>query len=104
MKKKTRILISMFALIVGVLGAKGALIAARSLSSKEIPIPTARVERGDLQIDVFTSGELRAPHSAALIAPSVNGTLQIVSMLSTGAAVKAGDTIVQFDPSEQEYN
>src|SRR4029077_15594718 len=102
--KKTRIIISVIALIVAVLGAKGALIAARSLSSKEIPIPTARVERGDLQIDVFTSGELRAPHSAPLIAPSVNGTLQIVSMASTGTAVKVGDTIVQFDPSEQEYN
>ena len=104
MKKKSRIIISVLALIVAVLGAKGALLAARSLSSKEIPIPTARVERGDLQIDVFTSGELRAPHSAPLIAPSVNGTLQIVSMASTGTAVKAGDAIVQFDPSEQEYN
>jgi len=92
------------ALIAAVLGAKGALIAARSLSSREVPIPTARVERGDLQIDIFTSGELRAPHSAALIAPSVNGTLQIVSMLSTGTAVKAGEAIVEFDPSEQEYN
>jgi len=100
MKKKSRIIISLIALMVAVLGAKGALIAARSLSSKEIPIPTTRVARGDLQIDVFTAGELRAPHSAPLVAPSVNGTLQIVTMLTTGTPVKAGDTIVQFDPSE----
>jgi len=87
-----------------VLSVKGVLSAARNLSSKEVPIPTARVERGDLQVDVFTTGELRAPRSATLIAPSVSGTLQIVSMLPTGTAVKAGETIIQFDPSEQEYN
>jgi multidrug resistance efflux pump len=57
-----------------------------------------------VQIDVFTAGELRAPHSTSLIAPSVNGTLQIVSMLGTGTPVKPGDVVVQFDPSEQEYN
>ncbi len=34
----------------------------------------------------------------------MNGTLQIVSMASTGAAVKPGDVVIQFDPSEQEYN
>jgi multidrug resistance efflux pump len=39
-----------------------------------------------------------------LVAPSVNGTLQIVHLAKTGARVKAGDVIVEFDPSEQEYN
>jgi len=104
MKKKSRIIVSAVALLVAVLSVKGVLSAARNLSSKEVPIPTARVERGDLQVDVFTTGELRAPRSATLIAPSVSGTLQIVSMLPTGTAVKAGETIIQFDPSEQEYN
>ncbi|HVH85950.1 MAG TPA: HlyD family efflux transporter periplasmic adaptor subunit [Terriglobales bacterium] len=104
MKKKRRIIVSILVLLVAVLIGKGALSAARSFSSPEKPVPTARVERGDVQVDVFTSGELRAPHSISLIAPSVNGTLQIVSMLSTGSAVKPGDVVVQFDPSEQEYN
>lgn len=102
--KKRRIIISAIVLVIAVLIGKGALVAARGLSTQEKPIPTARVERGDVEIDVFTAGELRAPHSASLIAPSVNGTLQIVSMLSTGTAVKAGEAVVQFDPSEQEYN
>jgi HlyD family secretion protein len=57
-----------------------------------------------LEIDVFSEGELRAPHTASLLAPPVSGTLQIVSMLSTGTHVKAGETVVEFDPSEQEYN
>jgi len=102
--KKRRIIVTGLVVLVAVLIGKGVLIAARGFSTQEKPIPTARVERGDLEVDVFTTGELRAPHSASLIAPPVNGTLQIVSMLSTGASVKVGDTVVQFDPSEQEYN
>jgi multidrug resistance efflux pump len=101
---KRRLIVTLAGLIVAVLIGRGVMLAARSLSTPEKPIPTVRVERGDVEIDVFTSGELRAPHSVSLIAPPVNGTLQIVSMLSTGTAVKAGDTVVQFDPSEQEYN
>ena len=102
--KKRPIIVSLLVLMVAILIGRGVLVAARSLSTPEKPIPTARVERGDVEIDVFTTGELRAPHSITLMAPPVNGTLQIVSMLSTGTAVKAGDTVVQFDPSEQEYN
>ena len=83
---------------------RGILSASRGFGSSERPIPTARVERGNVQIDVFTEGELRAPHSASLLAPPVSGTLQIVSMLSTGTHVKAGETVVEFDPGEQEYN
>jgi multidrug resistance efflux pump len=102
--KKRRIIVSAVALVLAVLIGKGVLVAARSFSTGEKQIPTVRVERGEVEIDVFTSGELRAPNSASLVAPPVNGTLQIVSMLPTGAPVKAGETVVQFDPSEQEYN
>ena len=101
---KRRMIVSVLVVLAAVLIGRGVLIAARSFSTPDKPIPTARVERGDIEVDVFTNGELLAPHSASLIAPPVNGTLQIVSMLSTGASVKVGDTVVQFDPSEQEYN
>lgn len=104
MKTKRRIVVASLVLLVGAFVGKGVVAAARSFSTPEQPIPTVRVERGDVEIDVFTSGELRAPHSISLIAPAVNGTLQIVSMLSTGTTVKPGDVVVQFDPSEQEYN
>src|SRR5205085_3784941 len=67
-------------------------------------IPTTRVQKGTLQLDVSTTGELRTPHSAMLVAPSVSGTLQIIHVARTGATVKAGDMVVEFDPSEQEYN
>jgi multidrug resistance efflux pump len=103
MMKKRKIIVSVIVLVLAFFVAKGVLVAARSLGNSEKPIPTVKVERGDVEIEVFTSGELRAPNSASLVAPPVDGTLQIVSMLATGTSVKVGDTIVQFDPSEQEY-
>lgn len=67
-------------------------------------VPTTRVQKGTLELDINTPGELHTPHSAMLVAPSVNGTLQIVHLVKTGSQVKADDIIVEFDPSEQEYN
>src|SRR3954470_18524286 len=78
--------------------------ASRQFKPAQSAIPTTLVERGDVEINVITPGEFRAPHSAMLVAPQVNGTLQIISMLQTGAKVKPGDIVVEFDPSEQEYN
>lgn len=89
---------------VVLLATVGVALASRQFKAVEQPVPTARVERGDLEIDVVTPGEFRAPRSAVLTAPPVNGSLEIVSMLSTGAKVKKGEVLLQFDPSEQEYN
>jgi multidrug resistance efflux pump len=67
-------------------------------------VPTTRVQKGTLELDINTPGELHTPRSSMLVAPSVNGTLQIVHLVKTGTRVKAGEVIVEFDPSEQEYN
>jgi HlyD family secretion protein len=101
---KKRGIVTVIAVAAALLAGRGALIASRALGSQQKPIPTVRVERGNVQLDVFTAGELRAPNSSSVVAPQVNGTLQIVSMVSTGAKVKKGDVLVEFDPGEQEYN
>lgn len=88
------------ALVVGV----AAVLSARQFGAQARSVPVTRVLRGTLAVDVHTVGELRTPHSSTLVAPSVNGTLQIVRIAKTGTAVKAGDIVVEFDPSEQEYN
>jgi RND family efflux transporter MFP subunit len=68
-------------------------------------IPTARVQRGNFELRVHGTGEVRPTSVAQLIVPPVGGTtLQIVHLLSTGTRVKEGDLVVEFDPSEQEYN
>jgi len=82
----------------------GIAFAVQQLRPAAKVIPTTRVQKGTLELDVDTPGELRTPHSAMLVAPSVNGTLQIVRLVKTGTQVKNGDVVIEFDPSEQEYN
>lgn len=82
----------------------GIAFAVEQLRPAAKVIPTTHVQKGTLELDINTPGELHTPHSAMLVAPSVNGTLQIVHLLNTGAHVKAGEVIVEFDPSEQQYN
>ena len=65
-------------------------------------IPTARVTEGDVPVVVHTTGELRPVQSVALVAPSVGGPMQILSITATGTPVKQGDVVVEFDLSEQE--
>src|SRR5579863_8123342 len=67
-------------------------------------VPTTLVKRGDLDMNVYVTGELRASHSEVLTAPPIGGgALQITHLLHTGAAVKKGDLVMEFDPSEQRY-
>jgi HlyD family secretion protein len=66
--------------------------------------PTVRVTKGNIDLKVYITGELRTPNTSVLIAPPVGGTLQIVKFARTGDTVKAGDVVLEFDPSEQEYN
>lgn len=75
-----------------------------AVAQSESDIPTAKVEKGDLQVKVTTNGELKTTETRVLAAPPVaGGTLQIVELARTGTAVHAGDAVLRFDPSEQEY-
>jgi HlyD family secretion protein len=66
-------------------------------------IPTARVARGNVQVTVHASGELRASRALQIGVPPAGGTMTIVQIASSGSALKAGDVILEFDPSEQEF-
>lgn len=75
-------------------------MAARSSDS----IPTAVVKRGALDLRVYATGELTASHVAMVVAPPIGGdSLQITELAHTGQAVKKGDLVADFDPSEQRY-
>jgi len=63
-----------------------------------------KVKRGTLDLKVYTTGELKPARSGTLVAPPVDGTLQIVHLLPAGAMVHKDDVVAQFDPSEQQYN
>jgi multidrug efflux pump subunit AcrA (membrane-fusion protein) len=67
-------------------------------------IPTVRVQRGRVQVTVYTTGDLRAARSVQLAVPPTGGQLQIVDLAESGAGVSAGDIVVEFDGAEQEFN
>jgi len=68
-------------------------------------IPTATVKEVDLQLKVSSTGVLRTTQSRTVIAPPIaGGTLQIVTLARSGAQVHKGDVVLEFDPSQQEYN
>ena len=103
--KRKQVIVAGLAVIV--LAAVAGLLAKTSQTVKtgDRDVPLARVQRGDLDIKVYATGELRATHSMVLTAPPVGGgALQITRLLHTGAAVKKGDIVFEFDPAEQRYN
>lgn len=73
------------------------------LSSAASPVPTTRVVRGTLELSVHSKGELRASKSAAMQAPPMSGTLRLLTIVETGKAIKKGDVIMTFDPTELQY-
>jgi multidrug efflux pump subunit AcrA (membrane-fusion protein) len=94
--------------IVGILfvAAVSAVIAASRARVTPTPdeIPLAEVKRGEIDMRVHATGELRASHSIMLTAPAVGGdALQITSLVPTGTLVKKGEVVVEFNPSEQHY-
>jgi HlyD family secretion protein len=104
--KRHRILLMSAAAII-LAGSIAAVVAASRVSlpaAKSDEIPVAVVKRGDIDLKVHGTAELRASHSMMLSAPSIGGdSLQITKLARTGGLVKKGDTIIEFDPSEQEY-
>ncbi|MFZ0762004.1 MAG: efflux RND transporter periplasmic adaptor subunit [Candidatus Sulfotelmatobacter sp.] len=95
------------ALAIVLVAAMGVVAAERgaSLPAPDSGIPCGQVKRGNLDRKVYATGELRASHTVPLIAPPVaGGALQITRLLRTGVAVKKGDIVIEFDPTEQRYN
>jgi HlyD family secretion protein len=67
-------------------------------------IPAARVTRGSVEINIHALGEIRPARTASILAPPVGGgMMQIIHLAKTGASVKQGEVVVEFDPSDQEY-
>src|SRR5690242_17496934 len=90
-------------LVLAVAGSTGCR-QATALAS-ESTIPTAVVNETDLQLLVRTTGTLKTEQTRALTAPPIaGGTLQIIELARAGQQVHAGDVVLAFDPSQQEYN
>jgi HlyD family secretion protein len=93
------VVLIVFVVVAGVLAT-----TSRTIKTGDNEVPLARVQYGDLDLRVYATGELRANHTMVLTAPPVGGgALQITRLLHTGASVKKGDVVFEFDPSEQRF-
>ncbi|MDP2307663.1 MAG: efflux RND transporter periplasmic adaptor subunit [Pseudomonadota bacterium] len=63
-------------------------------------VPTADVTRGTLAVVLGVPGELEAVKSENVSAPNIRGGLKITTLAEEGTRVKAGDLLVEFDPSD----
>jgi HlyD family secretion protein len=67
-------------------------------------LPVTRVKRGDVTITVTAKGELSGGHTEMLSAPMTGGgDMAITYLREPGEQVAAGDVVVKFDTTEQEY-
>lgn len=66
-------------------------------------IAVGKVAKGTLFLDLYEEGEIEAVQSINIVAPMISwryGNLKITELVKDGQEVKAGDTIIVFDPSE----
>jgi HlyD family secretion protein len=67
-------------------------------------LPVTQVKRSDVTITVTAKGELAGGHTEILGAPMTGGgEMAITYLREPGETVAAGDVVVKFDTTEQEY-
>ena len=95
MKSRRAIVWAVLAVVLcATVGVVAAVRKASTVAAGD-EIPTIHVQRGDFQVKVYTTGELRASHMEMLTAPPIGGgSLQITHLLHTGTAVKKGDLVM----------
>jgi HlyD family secretion protein len=102
-RRKTIVWVAVVAIALVSIGVFAGVRQA-GLASPQNDVPVAEVKRGDLDLKIYTTGELRASRSMMLNAPAVaGGVLQITHLVRTGTTVKQGDILIRFDTSEQQY-
>jgi multidrug efflux pump subunit AcrA (membrane-fusion protein) len=68
-------------------------------------VPVTKVRRGTVTITVSARGQLEGGNSEMLVAPMVAAdSLTLTSLRAAGELVNAGDTVVEFDTTAQEFN
>jgi hypothetical protein len=81
-------------------------LGARAATGVLVPasddISTGTVTRGTLKADLITTGEIKATKTDILGVPPTGAALRILTLLPSGTRVKKGDTVVTFDPTDQE--
>jgi len=99
----TRRVIWIAGLVIVVAIAATFATGAPVLPDRRSSVPTAKVVKGPLKLTVYATGELRAGRTVNMMAPAAGGSLRIVKLLPTGAAVKKDDEVIEFDAADQVF-
>jgi len=93
------------AIVIAVLVAGSvAVFGLVHYSSKAPSTTTFQVKRGEFLDVIQFRGELKAMKSVTIVAPPDAGDLQILKLAADGTQVKAGDVVVEFDPSKTKQD
>src|SRR5262249_30384396 len=74
----------------------------KQLEPAQSVVPTTAVKLGQVDTNIYAIGELRTTKSTLLFAPPAGGAMRLLTLAETGSAVKAGDVVMTFDPSDQQ--
>jgi hypothetical protein len=90
--------------VLGIVAWYGVRLYRAITATTEAVIPIVKVQRGDVSLAVTARGDIRGGTPDVLTAPLTGGTDMHITYLKTaGEAIKGGDTIVQFDTTEQDF-
>jgi multidrug efflux pump subunit AcrA (membrane-fusion protein) len=95
--------LTLLAVVVMAMLAISAAVWATMVPDTGPAIPVAPVQHGKVAVTVRTIGEIRAARAVQVFAPPAGGTLTIVALAATGAALKAGEVVVEFDSADQVF-
>jgi RND family efflux transporter MFP subunit len=80
------------------------LLGTIRYSHRAPAIPTIDVKRGEFLDSLDIRGEIKALKSVEVTAPAETGNLQILKIVSDGAKVSQGESIVEFDKTKTEQD
>lgn len=79
----------------------GVLVGYPGVAPSSPGVPTARPERGDVEVRIHARGDVKPHRAMGLSAPPVGAALQLVRLLPAGSVVRPGDVVMEFDPAGQ---
>jgi HlyD family secretion protein len=104
MKLRSFVVFGVILCVVGLLAWGAVRLVRVTSTSASLELPTTRVKKGQVILTVAARGELQGGNSEMLTAPMIGaGALAITFLREPGELVNPGDTVVQFDTTEQEY-
>jgi HlyD family secretion protein len=92
------------AMIVVLFVSSAAIFGLVRFSTRPSTIPAFDVKREEFVDTVQLRGEVKAMKSVTISAPAEAGELQILKIATSGAEVKKGDLIVEFDKSKTQHD